>query len=154
MRQTEQASQDDGESHIRLKRLKRLSTLISITLVGLAIIVFSTRAEGERISPNMDLSTIPTIGRTALIQTKTDTIDLLLYKIIFCESGGNPKAYNHSSGATGLGQFIPSTQKYVQKKWNMTLDFWDYDDNLYATRRLLEEEGERHWDESCHCWGY
>jgi len=78
--------------------------------------------------------------------------DTLLNCIIKCESGWNYKAKNPNSSAYGLGQFIDSTWTYVQKKWDISLDRYSYDDQLYATRRLLEEEGTTHWQPSQTCW--
>jgi len=137
-------NQDDDSS-------KRMTTVCSLILFVGLITVFSIRTEGSDMSEK-SYATLPTIGGTAVIQ-KAVHYNPLLYRIIECESGWNPNAFNRSSGATGLGQFIPSTQAYVQKKWNMELDFWDYEDNLYATKRLLEEETCRHWYPSASCHG-
>jgi hypothetical protein len=78
-------------------------------------------------------------------------ISALVYRIIQCESDWNNDAINASSDAVGYGQFIPSTQKYVQEKWGIKLNFNDPQDNLYATQRLLEEEGCRPWRASASC---
>ena len=78
--------------------------------------------------------------------------DELLTAIIRCESDWDPSADNPISTAYGLGQFVDSTWAYVQKKWGMVLDRNDPEDQLYATERLLAEEGVRHWEESRFCW--
>jgi len=76
----------------------------------------------------------------------------LIDRIIFCESSGNPKAKNPRSSAHGLCQFISSTKRYVEKKWDMTIDWDNPVDQLYACKRLYSEEGEKHWLESKECW--
>lgn len=73
---------------------------------------------------------------------------ILLEEIIRRESGGNPTAKNPKSTAYGYCQFINSTWNYVQKKWDIKLDRYNPDDQLYACIRLLEEEGIIHWAES------
>jgi soluble lytic murein transglycosylase-like protein len=76
----------------------------------------------------------------------------VLQKIIYCESGGNHTAQNPNSTAFGLCQFLDSTWNYVNKKWGLELKRNNYDDQLYACKRLLEEEGlEKHWKESLNC---
>ncbi len=69
-----------------------------------------------------------------------------------CESDDDPTAKNPNSTAYGRCQFIDSTWAYVQKKWGITLDRDDPDDQMYACTRLLAEEGTKHWIESKHCW--
>lgn len=50
-------------------------------------------------------------------QSTNKTIDdTLLLAVAKVESGYNPKAYNKSSGATGLTQFLPSSAKYIADK--------------------------------------
>jgi len=134
------------ESHLRPLVL---IIIIIMLLVGLTV---SAMRQGEGSKRTHEpFASIPTVGNLAVIQKHKVPEDPLLLRIIQCESGGNPLAYNKSSGATGLGQFIPSTQEYVQKKWGMKLNFFDYEDNYYATQRLLEEEGCAHWAASAKC---
>lgn len=79
-------------------------------------------------------------------------IVFVLDKIITCESGGNYKAENPTSGAWGLCQMLPSTQINVEKKWGLEIDWNSSDDQLYACYRLLMEEGTKHWNETKGCW--
>lgn len=79
-------------------------------------------------------------------------ISPLLERIIFCESGGDPTALNPTSGAYGLCQFLLSTRAYVEKKWNLKIDWTNQEQQLYACQRLLSEEGSSHWEASKGCW--
>ena len=79
-------------------------------------------------------------------------IVLLAERIIQCESGWDYTAQNPNSTAYGAGQFLDGTWNYVQKKWDIKLDRYNKEDQLYAMVRLLEEEGTRHWKASAHCW--
>jgi len=76
----------------------------------------------------------------------------LMDKIILVESGWDPKAANPNSTAWGYCQMLYSTRKYVEKKWKMDIDFDDPEQQLYACRRLLDEEGTRHWLASKDKW--
>lgn len=91
-----------------------------------------------------------------VLAAKIDVVeesDPTVEAIIACESGWDPNAKNPKSTAYGYGQFLDSTWLYVQKKWGMVLNRYDPRDQLYATRRLFEEEGVVHWLESEACWG-
>lgn len=76
----------------------------------------------------------------------------LAFKIIECESQWNDKAKNPASSAYGLGQFLNQTWDYIQNKWGLELDRNNKGHQLYATIRLLNEEGTRHWNETRECW--
>ena len=76
----------------------------------------------------------------------------LAYRIIECESGWDASAQNKMSTAYGLSQFLNGTWDYVQEKWNIKLDREDPNDQMYATIRLLKEEGWKHWASSKNCW--
>ncbi len=71
--------------------------------------------------------------------------------IIECESSWDPTKRNPISGAHGLCQFIPSTKKYVERKWKLKIDWDDPQEQLYACKRLLKEEGCRPWRASVNC---
>ena len=73
-------------------------------------------------------------------------------RIVFCESTNNPTAQNPISSAFGYCQMLKSTRDYVEKKWEMKIDWEDPREQLYACRRLYEEEGEIHWLASKSCW--
>ena len=79
-------------------------------------------------------------------------VNSLVDRIIECESGGDHTAQNPVSTAYGLCQFLDGTWNYVQRKWGIKLDRYSYNDQMYACKRLLDEEGERHWEASKHCW--
>ena len=76
----------------------------------------------------------------------------VMSSIIECESEWNPLAFNPNSTAHGLGQFLDGTWSYVQDKWDIQLERDSYYDQLYATERLLKEEGITHWLSSIDCW--
>ena len=79
-----------------------------------------------------------------LFEEKTEKMD----RIMDAESKDNPIARNPISGAYGRCQFIPSTRKYVEKKWKLEIDWNDPEQQGYACERLLREEGDIHWKES------
>lgn len=85
-----------------------------------------------------------------------DEFNIKLYiladKIIQCESGWSHTAKNPNSSAYGLGQFLNQTWDYIQNKWGLELDRNNKGHQLYATIRLLNEEGTRHWNETRECW--
>jgi len=109
----------------------------------------SIQFEYESIQPSVLYAwESPVLHYQVLGSLKGDLID----RIIFCESSGNPKAKNPRSSAHGLCQFISSTKRYVEKKWDMTIDWDNPVDQLYACKRLYSEEGEKHWLESKECW--
>lgn len=88
---------------------------------------------------------IPYIPRIEVLGSKTN-------KIIFCESSGNPQAYNKQSGAKGLLQVIPSSEKLCEKGLERKLDMFNPEDNLVCGKYLKEHGGLSHWSESKNCW--
>jgi chromosome segregation ATPase len=58
---------------------------------------------------------------------------LLIAAIIQIESGFNPSAYNSSSGATGLGQFLGSTAREVG------INPWDAQQSVYGLASYLKQ---------------
>ena len=72
----------------------------------------------------------------------------ILYRIMMCESGGNPKAQNPNSSAKGLFQFIDSTWK-ENCKGNI---FNPNDNYACAERMVLQEDKISHWSASKSCW--
>jgi len=124
-------------------------------LVGLAI---GTGKECVKESQRSDMF-ISAVNSPLFIKDETmasmsNDIDIILLaeKIIQCESGWDYTAQNPNSTAYGAGQFLDGTWNYVQKKWDIKLDRYNKEDQLYAMVRLLEEEGTRHWKASAHCW--
>ena len=96
----------------------------------------------------------PLFVKDETMASMSNDIDIILLaeKIIQCESGWDYTAQNPNSTAYGAGQFLDGTWNYVQKKWDIKLDRYNKEDQLYAMVRLLEEEGTRHWKASAHCW--
>jgi len=158
-------------SKTKLKKLRKLLRPIGIIvfIIGVSIPLFLEAPSKADAMENLYLSKwdivsgeIPTskINNNTLrasispcfisevvVQEKT-----LMDKIILCESGGNPEAKNPNSSAYGICQMIDSTWDYCMKKWGMSLDRNNPEDQRYACDRLLEEEGTRHWLETKECW--
>ncbi len=83
-------------------------------------------------------------------------VDLaLMAKIIQCESGGNPRAQNPRSSASGLGQFLDST-------WASNAPSLGYEPTRAASydvtagarvmAKVMSEQGTSPWNASRHCW--
>ena len=130
-------------------------TFITGLLIGLAI---GTGKECVKESQRSDMfiSAVnsPLFVKDETMASMSNDIDIILLaeKIIQCESGWDYTAQNPNSTAYGAGQFLDGTWNYVQKKWDIKLDRYNKEDQLYAMVRLLEEEGTRHWKASAHCW--
>ena len=84
----------------------------------------------------------------SLIEISTEKMD----KIMIAESNDNPEAKNPISSAYGRCQFMKSTRDYVEKKWQLKIDWNDPEQQGYACERLLREEGDSHWLESKEGW--
>ena len=90
--------------------------------------------------------------------------DSVLFRIIQCESGWNPKACNSEFGCSsgmGLCQFIKSTWLDTINRMGELLPeycrsmeaVFDAECNLTACKWLYETDGDVHWREwSGHCW--
>lgn len=73
----------------------------------------------------------------------------MLNKVVWCESGWNPKAKNATSTAGGLFQFLDSTwNAYAPPLW----DKFDPYDNIRAGVILYNERGLAPWLSSKKCW--
>jgi len=131
--------------------------VVAIVLI-LSFCVANIEHEEVPLLPETNVLEAPSIP--ILIKNKTlfsmanEDIELynLAYKIIECESGWDYTAQSKTSTAFGASQFINGTWNYVQKKWGIELQRDNKEHQLYATVRLLAEEGTRHWSESKHCW--
>jgi len=132
------------ESHLR--RLCKIAIFIELCLLPLTVIANSYIIVNK---PELVLQGVKESPPPEPLQA----LDPLVARIIQCESGGNPNAQNPHSSAYGLCQYLDSSWEYVKNKWNIELDRHSYDDQLYACKRLLEEEGCRHWRESASCHG-
>lgn len=135
-------------------------TIIMILILFLAGLLIGLVIGGEKkgVYQRSDnfISSInsPIFIKNETLASMSDDIELILLaeKIIQCESGWDYTAKNPTSTAFGAGQFLDGSWAYIQRKWNMELDRYSPRDQLYATVRLLDEEGSRHWSESKHCW--
>jgi hypothetical protein len=110
--------------------------------------------ESQRSDNFISAYSSPIFIKNETMASMSNDIDIILLaeKIIQCESGWDYTAQNPNSTAYGAGQFLDGTWNYVQKKWDIKLDRYNKEDQLYAMVRLLEEEGTRHWKASAHCW--
>jgi hypothetical protein len=110
--------------------------------------------ESQRSDMFISAYSSPILIKEQVLASMSNDIDIILLaeKIIQCESGWDYTAQNPNSTAYGAGQFLSGTWDYIQKKWNIELDRYNKEDQLYAMVRLLEEEGTRHWEASKHCW--
>ena len=70
-------------------------------------------------------------------------------RVMSCESGGNPNAYN-PSGASGLMQVLAS---WADNFGYVPAQLFDPAINLAVSRILYDDGGWRHWRASQHCWG-
>jgi soluble lytic murein transglycosylase-like protein len=66
------------------------------------------------------------------------------YRVAFCESRHNPGAYNRSSGASGLYQFLPSTWRATPQGRAGMSPFDPYA-NAAAAAWLYRTGGAGHW---------
>ena len=131
--------------------------VVAIVLILLFCVVNITHKEVQ-LPPETNILEAPSIP--ILIKNKTlftmanEDVELynLAYKTIECESGWDYTAQNKTSTAFGFSQFINGTWNYIQNKWGIELERDNKEHQLYATVRLLKEEGTRHWSESKHCW--
>lgn len=143
-----------NKEHLFVKIMIALTFLTGL-LIGLAI---GTGKECVKESQRSDMfiSAVnsPLFVKDETMASMSNDIDIILLaeKIIQCESGWDYTAQNPNSTAYGAGQFLDGTWNYVQKKWDIKLDRYNKEDQLYAMVRLLEEEGTRHWKASAHCW--
>ena len=83
---------------------------------------------------------------------RIDVLGVLTEKIILCESSGNPLAYNKWSGARGLLQIIPSSERFCEKGLGRELDMFNPVDNLACGEYLKKHGGLKHWESSRRCW--
>ena len=136
-------------------RLKLYIILLIILLVLSYLVANLVFGENASQKPFVSLERAfyyqPNIPYIPEYQVLGTMVSETIYNIVRCESGFDPTAKNPKSTAYGLCQFLDSTWEYVQKKWDMELDRNNPNDQLYACKRLLEEEGLSHWEESYSC---
>lgn len=142
------------DDDLRVKLWKTLIIII-MCLVFWGLSVYAKPSKETKLEETI-VSAIPSpiFIKGQVLGNNLDTYNIqeLSFKIIYCESGWNQYAKNDNSTAYGLGQFTDGTWEYVQIKWGIKLDRYNYDDQLYAFSRLLKEEGTSHWEESEKCW--
>jgi len=88
--------------------------------------------------------------------TEDILLEILLDKIVECESGGDSLACNKEFGCSagmGLVQLIPSTVRYCEEKLEKEIDPFDSEDNMECARYLLKNEGWGHWGCAGCDWG-
>ena len=99
---------------------------------------------GEAIPPQR-FQTLGSLGELGIPE--------VMERVIFCESTNDPEAYNPESGAKGLCQVIPSSEKFCEKGLGRELDMFNPKDNLDCADYLMEHGGLAHWQASYQCWG-
>ena len=143
-----------NNDHLFVKIMITLTFLTGF-LIGLSIGSGKECVKESQRSDNfISAYSSPILIKEQVLASMSNDIDIILLaeKIIQCESGWDYTAQNPNSTAYGAGQFLDGTWNYVQKKWDIKLDRYNKEDQLYAMVRLLEEEGTRHWKASAHCW--
>ena len=123
-----------------------------ITAFCVGILISHLKIAPEPSQPEGSLEGCFVVAQRIPFYPSVYTVGNLMERIIQAESGGNPEAYNPTSGAHGLCQFIPSTKKYVERKWRIDIDWSNPEQQKYACQRLLQEEGTKHWKESKNVW--
>lgn len=74
--------------------------------------------------------------------------------LVQCESGGNPKAQNRTSSASGLFQFITATWlSNGGGRFAKRAKFASPQQQAVIAAKVFREQGLRPWDASKHCWG-
>lgn len=74
--------------------------------------------------------------------------------LVQCESGGNPKAQNPTSSASGLFQFITGTWlSNSGGRFAKRAKFATPQQQATIAAKVFREQGLRPWDASKHCWG-
>ena len=74
-------------------------------------------------------------------------------KVIWCESSGRNSATSHAN-ARGIWQYLPKTEKWLEKKLGENFNVRDPYDATYMTSWLLRNDTnpKRHWSPSKNCW--
>ncbi len=75
-------------------------------------------------------------------------LDVILDKIIRCESGYNAAARNPTSSAKGLFQIIDGTWRAFQCEGNVL----NAEDNYQCGLKIATQSGLHHWNASRSCW--
>jgi len=142
------------DSYIKLIEVMILILFVTGMLIGFFVADSIEDSECQYSDNFISAVNSPIFIKNQTLASMSSDIDTyqLAYRIIQCESSWNPEAKNKESSAYCLGQFINGTWEYVQDKWDIELDRYNSEDQMYATVRLLEEEGTKHWITSKSCW--
>ena len=141
---------DTGDTEVAVQRVDEpaASRGSERTIEGLAVLVSSPMPQMTTPSPPTTTAPKPTttvapkptttVAPKATTSTKADPrrwMDLIrkypwdaehAYRIMMCESGGNPNAINRSSGATGLFQIHPGGSQYLDPVKNADTAYAKY----------------------------
>jgi nucleoid-associated protein YgaU len=107
-------------------------------------------ATGKRVAALAAATALPMLAGTATAEAaeKPDW-----GPIIQCESGGNPKAKNPSSTASGLFQFVNGTWRaYGGGEFAPTARQATVGEQYTVANRAFKREGYRPWNASKSCW--
>ena len=134
---------------------KPIKILLYIVLGALlvAMCVIANVWAMEKPQETMSLGEMSFYQTSPYLNAEEVEFNQLIDRIIQAESGGRIDAQNANSSAHGLCQFLTSTKRYVEQKWDMEIDWDTYEGQYYACERLLKTEGCRHWRESAHIHG-
>ena len=140
-----------------LNRLKQLAGVAFFSFI-IPISIFSTPTTSPVVPGNQmiiirgnSVQALPSPGnneKTYKSLTGIPTLD----RIIQAESSNRWWVKNPHSSAYGYCQMIAKTRRYVEKKWQMKINWQDPAQQLYACKRLYLEEGTRHWLSSKSKW--
>lgn len=141
-----------------MKLLDDIFIAFCILIIGALIwFVLLTMAFGVQ-APTTNYADMPTIQGNSLIAispmpfNKPIVLSAIFEKICFCESSNNPNAFNPKSGATGLFQVIPSSERFCEKGLGKEMDMFNPEDNIECANYLMEHGGLAHWAASIECW--
>lgn len=123
-------------------------TVATSTLVG-------TSTPLAKVSPVITSSTSPSASKSAIydetlrIGAKYHLDTERFSKVIFCESGYNPKALNSSDpygGSRGVGQFLQPTFDHYKKLAGLPDgDVWNYKDSIEVMGYMWSINQQRQW---------
>jgi len=136
--------------------------ILEFTLLGISLLFLGYALTSMLDSPLQENGMLGEVNLSVIQDTtllpfspppqRFQSLGTLIDKIIFCESSGNERAYNPESGAKGLCQVIPSSERFCEQGLNRELDMFNREDNLDCADYLLEHGGLKHWQESKNCW--
>lgn len=101
--------------------------------------------------PSQTLKTAPEQEITPNLMPDT-TIVQMIDKLAMCESGDRADALNPSDGGSrsvGRLQFKDSTFAHYSKRYGLTGDIWNGEDQTYLAYKMIEEDYNNlhHWEQ-------